>query len=70
MNATPTEAERLFELLASFALTLHRDHADPLGIFDMMCDKQLYTGDGAAMRRELIEVWRERKHQYAWSFPF
>ena len=57
-----------FEMLAKAALCFSYDRADPIGIFDAMC-RIMESDSDKERRRELIDEWRRRKHEYPWYLP-
>lgn len=61
--------ENLFQIMAEVVLSLPKTYANPIEAFDDF-EPALQLEDAARMRAELIEIWRSRKNEFPWNFPY
>lgn len=61
--------ENLFQIMAEVVLSLPKTYANPIDAFDDFAPA-LQLEDASTTRSELIEVWRRRRNEFPWDFPF
>ena len=58
-----SKIEQMFDSLARYALAYD---CNPMEVFDRV--SRFVCGDICDIRRELVGVWKRRKHEYPWFF--